>query len=109
MALNRHWCGRTFDERPGTTFNNLQYPTDIVLLVVVWRIRYKLSLPDLVEMFAMRGLGSLAGAARFCTLCDELRQYVRSRPTGQKALPLADQRTHFRQRFTDLFAAYCAA
>jgi len=44
-----------FNERTGTEFNNLQYPTDIVMMVVLWRIRYKLSLRDLVEMFAIRG------------------------------------------------------
>jgi len=36
-------------------FNNVQFPTDIVLMVVLWRVRYKLSLRDLVEMFAVRG------------------------------------------------------
>jgi len=50
-----HGCGRTFNERMGTVFNRLQFPTDIVLLVVVWRIRYKLSLRDLTEMFLIRG------------------------------------------------------
>jgi len=30
-------------------------PTDIVLLVVLWRLRYKLSLRDLAEMFLERG------------------------------------------------------
>jgi transposase-like protein len=47
-------CG--FNERSGTVFNRLQYPTDVVCLVVLWRLRYKLSLRDLVEMFALRGL-----------------------------------------------------
>ena len=42
---------REFNERTGTSFNHLQYPTDIVCLVVLWRIRYKLSLRDLPEMF----------------------------------------------------------
>jgi putative transposase len=36
-------------------FNFLGCPTDIVLLVVLWRLRYKLSLCDLVEMFLERG------------------------------------------------------
>ena len=36
-------------------FNYLQFPTDIVLLVVLWRLRYKLSLRDLTEMFLVRG------------------------------------------------------
>src|SRR5215471_6892011 len=49
-------CKRTFNERTGTPFNFLEYPTDVVLLVVFYRIRYKLSLRDLVEMFLMRGL-----------------------------------------------------
>ncbi len=36
-------CRRTFNERTGTPFNHLQVPTDIALLVVLWRLRYKLS------------------------------------------------------------------
>lgn len=46
---------RTFNERTDTAFNYLQFPTDIVLLVVLWRLRYKLSLRDLTEMFLIRG------------------------------------------------------
>jgi putative transposase len=49
-------CGRVFNERTGTLFNRLQYPTDVVCLVVLWRFRYKLSLRDLAEMFLQRGL-----------------------------------------------------
>ncbi len=48
-------CGRTFNERTGTPFNYLEFPTDIVLLVVMWRLRYTLSLRDLAEMFLERG------------------------------------------------------
>ena len=48
-------CRRVFNERTGTSFNHLQYPTDLVLLVVLWRLRYKLSLRDLAEMFLARG------------------------------------------------------
>jgi putative transposase len=48
-------CRRTFNERTGTPFNQVQVPTDIVLLVVLWRLRYKLSLRDLAEMFLERG------------------------------------------------------
>jgi len=48
-------CHRTFNERTDTPFNFLQYPTDIVLLVVFYRLRYKLSLRDLAEMFLERG------------------------------------------------------
>ena len=48
-------CRRSFNERTGTPFNFLEYPTDIVLLVVLWRLRYKLSLRDLAEMFLEHG------------------------------------------------------
>jgi putative transposase len=48
-------CKRTCNERTGTPFNFLEYPTDIVLLVVFWRLRYKSSLRDLAEMFLERG------------------------------------------------------
>jgi transposase-like protein len=48
-------CHRVFNERTGSQFNHLQFPTDIVLLVVLWRLRYKLSLRDLAEMFLERG------------------------------------------------------
>lgn len=48
-------CGRRFNERTGTVFNFLEFPTDLVLLVVRWRLRYKLSLRDLAEMFPERG------------------------------------------------------
>ncbi len=49
-------CRRGFNERTGTPFNHLQYPTDVVLLVVLWRLRYKLSLRDVAEMFLPRGV-----------------------------------------------------
>lgn len=48
-------CRRQFNERTGTPYNYLEFPTDIVLLVVMWRLRYKLSLRDLAEMFLERG------------------------------------------------------
>jgi transposase-like protein len=44
-------CWRTFNERTNTLFNSLEVPTDVVLLVVLWRLRYKLSLRDVAEMF----------------------------------------------------------
>jgi transposase-like protein len=48
-------CGRRFNERTGTPFNRLEFPTDIVFQVVVFRLLFKLSLRDLVRMFLMRG------------------------------------------------------
>ena len=35
-------CGREFNERTGTPFNRLQYPSDVVCLVVLWRLRHAL-------------------------------------------------------------------
>jgi putative transposase len=53
-----------FNERTGTRFNHLQYPTDVVCLVVLWRVRYKLSLRDLPEMFLERGMVFIHEAGR---------------------------------------------
>src|SRR5713101_3276952 len=47
-------CQLTFNERTDTSFNFLDYPTEIVLFVVLWRLRSKLSLRDLAEMFLER-------------------------------------------------------
>jgi putative transposase len=49
-------CGRRFNERTGTVLNHVQFPTDIVFLVVFFRLRYKLSLRELAEMFLIRGI-----------------------------------------------------
>jgi putative transposase len=57
-------CQRGFNERTGTPFNRLQYPTDVICLVVLWRFRYKLSLRDLAEMFLQRGILFTHEAAR---------------------------------------------
>ena len=48
-------CKHLFNERTSTPFNYLEYPTDIVLLVVLWWLRYKVSLRDIAEMFLERG------------------------------------------------------
>ena len=48
-------CTRRFNERSGTPFYDLSVPTDIVFLVVLWRMRYPLSLRQLAEMFLERG------------------------------------------------------
>src|SRR4051794_32631037 len=49
-------CGKQFNERSGTLLNRAQYPSDVIALVVLWRLRYQLSLRDLPEMFAIRGI-----------------------------------------------------
>src|SRR5271170_7794575 len=49
-------CGKQFNERTGGPLNRTQYPSDVIALVVFWRLRYKLSLRDLPEMFLLRGI-----------------------------------------------------
>ena len=44
--------------------NRTQYPSDEIALVVLWRLRYKLSLRDLAEMFLIRGIVFTYGAVR---------------------------------------------
>ena len=51
---------RRCNERSGTPFDATRarvpgVPTDVVFLVVLWRLRYTLSLRDLAEMFLERG------------------------------------------------------
>lgn len=49
-------CCRKYNERTGTAFNFLEYPTDLVMLVVLWRLRYTLSLRDVAELCLLRGV-----------------------------------------------------
>ncbi|MCW2243129.1 DDE-type integrase/transposase/recombinase [Azospirillum canadense] len=49
-------CGRQFNERTGSVLDRLQVPTDVVFLIVLWRLRFKLSLRDLAEILLSRGL-----------------------------------------------------
>src|SRR5918998_692987 len=48
-------CGKRYNERGGGLLNHTQYPSDIIALVVLWRLRYRLTLRDLAEMFLQRG------------------------------------------------------
>ena len=48
-------CGRKSNERTGTPFNYLEFPTDIVFEIVLCRLLYKLSLRNLAQMFLLRG------------------------------------------------------
>ena len=57
-------CTKQFNERSGGLLNRTQYPSDVIALVVLWRLRYKLSLRDLAEMFLIRGIVFTYDAAR---------------------------------------------
>ena len=49
-------CGKQSNERSSTLLNHAQYPSDVIALVVLWRLRYRLTLRDLAEMFLLRGI-----------------------------------------------------
>lgn len=78
-------CGKQFNERSGSLLNRAQYPSDVIALVVLWRLRYKLSLRDLPEMFAHRGMVFSHEAVRVWeakltpALAEELRRRRRGR------------------------------
>src|SRR3954465_10828844 len=80
-------CGKQFNERSGTALNRAQYPSDVIALVVLWRLRYKLSLRDLPEMFAVRGIVFSHEAVREweAKLTPALAEELRRRRRGQVA------------------------
>jgi putative transposase len=42
-------CGKQFNERSAGSLNRTQYPSDVIALVVLWRLRYKLALRDVPD------------------------------------------------------------
>ena len=48
-------CSREYNERTSTPFNHTQYPTDVIMLVLHYYYRFKVSLNDVVELMLMRG------------------------------------------------------
>jgi putative transposase len=81
-------CGKQFNERTGTVLNRAQHPSDVIALVVLWRLRYKLSLRDLPEMFAVRGMVFSHEAVRDweAKLTPALAEDLRRRRRGRIAL-----------------------
>ena len=49
-------CGKQFNERSESLLNRTQHPSDVIALMVLWRLPNKLSLRDLPEMFLIRGI-----------------------------------------------------
>ncbi|WP_200306834.1 IS6 family transposase [Paracraurococcus ruber] len=78
-------CGKQYNERSGTVLNHAQYPSDVIALVVLWQLRYRLTLRDLAEMFLIRGIVFSYEAVREWeaklahALTDELRQRRRGK------------------------------
>ena len=78
-------CGKQSNERSGGILNRAQYPSDVIALVVFWRLRYKLSLRDLPEMFLIRGIEFSYEAVRDweAKLTPSLIESLRRRRTGR--------------------------
>jgi len=49
-------CSKQFNERTGTKLNNIEYPTEVVMMAVHYYYRFKVSLDDVVELMAMRNI-----------------------------------------------------
>ncbi len=49
-------CGKQCNERSAGLLDRAQYPSDVIALVVLWRLRYRLTLRDHCEMFLHRGI-----------------------------------------------------
>lgn len=49
-------CRKQFNKRTGTPFNHISYRTEIVILVVYHRFRFKLTPDDIVELMATRNV-----------------------------------------------------
>jgi len=78
-------CGKPFNERSTGRLNRARYPSDVIALVVLWRLRYKLSLRDLAEMFLIRGIVFSYEAVRDweAKLTPALAETLRRRRRGQ--------------------------
>jgi putative transposase len=78
-------CGKQYNERSGGLLNHTHYPSDVIALVVLWHLRYRLTLRDLAEMFLQRGIVFSHEAVRVWeaklapVLADELRRHRHGR------------------------------
>src|SRR5919206_1403522 len=78
-------CSKQYNERSGTVLNHAQSPSDVIALVVLWRLRYRLTLRDLAEMFLIRGIVFSHEAVRDweAKLAPELADELRRRRHGR--------------------------
>ena len=49
-------CSKQYNERTGSIFNYIEYPTEIVMIAVHYYYRFKVSLDAVVELMAMRNI-----------------------------------------------------
>lgn len=48
-------CNKQYNERTGTKLNFIMYPTAVVMMIVQYYYRFKVSLDDVVDLMLMRG------------------------------------------------------
>src|SRR3712207_8714437 len=81
-------CAKQFNERSAGVLKRTQYPSDVIALAVLWRLRYQLSFRDLAEMFLVCGIVFSHGAVRDWEaklapiLAGELRHKQRGKVAG---------------------------
>ena len=97
-------CTRRCNERTGTLFNDLCAPTDVVFLVVLWRLRYPLSLRHLAEMFLERGFAFSHETVRSweALVAPLLTEQLRARRKGK-----AGPRWHADETYIKVHGAWC--
>jgi transposase-like protein len=107
-----HACGRGFNERSAGVLNKVQYPSDVIALVVLWRLRYRLTLRDLAEMFLLRGIVFSYEAVRnweaklVPVLAGELRQRRRGKGgAGRRSWHVDETYLKVRGRWCYLYRA----
>ncbi len=81
---------RTLNERRETPFTFLQYPPELVLLVVWWRLREKVRLRDLAELVLERGCVFTQEAVRDSSarFAPVMAQQLRVKRGGQRGAVL---------------------
>ena len=52
-------CGKQYNERSGGLLNHTQYPSDVIALVVLWRLRYRLTCATWPRCFSSAGSSSV--------------------------------------------------
>jgi putative transposase len=93
-------CGKQFNERSSDVLNKAQYPSDVTAFVVLWRLRYKLSLRDLAEMFLARGFIFTYEAVRKweAKLTPALTEHLRRKRKGRVGRSWYVDETYIRVR-----------
>jgi hypothetical protein len=89
-----------FNERTATPFTNLPFPTAIVLLVVLWSLRFKLRVPDRAALCLERGCAFAHEPVRdwVARFAPRITQQLRATRQGKGGWLLARRRNLFAHR-----------